>query len=73
MRDAPASLLLLFGDVPCFCCFFNVKCLVSSALKSLTPFELTALFVTAAFCVAAVYGCDSLDGDVRVVGAENSN
>lgn len=58
-------------DVPCcdcFCCFFNVKCLVSSALKSLTPF--TALFGTAALGDAECDG-DSLGGEVRLVVAED--
>lgn len=70
MRE-PESLVF---DVPCcvgFCCFFSVKCLVSSALKSPTPFELTALFVTAAILCDAECDGDSLGGDVRLVIAKN--
>lgn len=71
MRE-PESFAVEVTGCCCFCCFFNVKCLVNSALKSLTPFELTAL------CVADVFGdaeCpgDSLGGDVRLVAAGNSS
>lgn len=69
MRE-PESLVVGVACCVCFCCFFSVKCLVSSALKSLTPFELTALFVTAVFCDSECDG-DSTGGDVRLVGAGN--
>lgn len=69
MRE-PDSLVVDAPCCVCFCCFFSVKCLVSSALKS--PFELTALLVTAALCDAECDG-DSLGGDVRLGIAANSS
>lgn len=71
---APESLDTVDDAVCWLCfCFFNVRCLVSSALKSLTPFEFTALFVAIALFDDAECDGDSLGGDVRLGIAETKH